>query len=140
MSKISDIFANILKLDPSKEYEFSVSEQSQPTTPPTVAVPPVPTPTVETPPPASAPVAPPAPSGSTVENQAGDIAAMQAEIQNLKAANFALLSRLPIQEKEKSVEEQIYDLCVGTKKGETNAIHQTGIGTQYGSQSSISNS
>lgn len=134
MSKITDIFSNILKLDPSKEYEFTVSEQKQETPAP---VPPVP-PTPPAPPVETVVTNPPAPTISTAENQDKNIAELQKQVQSLQAANLALLNRLPVQEKEKSTEELIYELCVGIKKGETNGINQTGSGIESRSQSNLS--
>lgn len=128
MPKLTDMFSSLLKLDPSKDYEFSVKEQNQTPPPTTVVVSPN-TPVEQ--PPLTSPEPNPKPD-STVENQANDIAALQQQIQTLQAANLALLNRLPVQQEEKSTEELIYDLCVGTKEERSNAygIHQTRNGTQ----------
>ena len=114
MSKIGDMFSKIMNLDPNKEYDFVITDKSEPS--PTPPTPPEPAPAPEpSPTPAPKPETPPAP--------AVDIASLQAQVQNLQAANLALLNRLPIQDNEKSVEEMIFDLCVGTKKGENNGVH-----------------
>lgn len=129
MANFQEIVNKIFGLDQTKEYEIKIEEAKQNmvsnNVPPTVVVPPDPNP--ETP--------PPMPKdkvinqlGSTVENQANDMQALQAEINNLKAANLALLQRMPVQQEEKSVEEMIYELCVPQKKGVSNGIHQTGSG------------
>lgn len=129
MANFQEIVNKIFGLDQTKEYEIKIEEAKQNmvsnNVPQSVVVPPDTNP--ETP--------PPMPKdklvnqlGSTVENQANDMQAMQAEINNLKAANLALLQRMPVQQEEKSVEEMIYELCVPQKKGVSNDIHQTGSG------------
>lgn len=135
MPKLTDMFSSLLKLDANKEYDFTVTEKTDPNSPPPV-VPPAPP--VDTPPPT--PPEPQMKKNSTVEQKADDIAALQAQVQSLQAANLALLNRLPVQQEEKSVEEMIRDLCVSTKQERSTAygIHQTRTGTSDRSQSDLS--
>lgn len=131
MANFQEIVNKIFGLDQTKEYEIKIEEAKKNivsnNVPPTVVVPPD-NKTIETPPPTADKVELSTAYGSTVENQANDMQAMQAEINNLKAANLALLQRMPVQQEEKSVEEMIYELCVPQKKGVSNGIHKTGSG------------
>lgn len=121
MANFQEIVNKIFGLDQTKEYEIKIEEAKKNivsnNVPPTVVVPPD-NKTIETPPPTADKVELSTAYGSTVENQANDMQAMQAEINNLKAANLALLQRMPVKQEEKSVEEMIYELCVPQKRKE----------------------
>lgn len=122
MPNLQEIVNKIFGLDPTKDYDFTVSEKQAmpPSTPASQQVPP----TVVAPPTLTAP------ESSTVENSqsatpttdeksAADIANLQARIKTLEAANLALINKLPVQKsEEKSVEELLYELYTSQQRKE----------------------
>lgn len=122
MPNLQEIVNKIFGLDPTKDYDFTVSEKQAmpPSTPASQQVPP----TVVAPPTLTAPESstvenPQSATPTTDEKSAADIANLQARIKTLEAANLALINKLPVQKsEEKSVEELLYELYTSQQRKE----------------------
>lgn len=107
---ITEIINKIVGLNPEKDYNVAITETQVTTEPQTIS-------TVET----TQITQPIEQSGQTISTSTStddsvEIQNLKTEIENLKKMNQALLSRTPVEDSDKSVEQMLYDLVVPKRK------------------------